>query len=64
MGREGDGRSREWMRRDRKSSWEGQKWIFSTREGGRKSEGGKSRDEKIVMVKLIVQKENRNKNKN
>jgi hypothetical protein len=35
----------------------------STAEGGRVKEG-ENRNEKIVMVKLIIQKENRNKNKN
>jgi hypothetical protein len=30
---------REWMRRSRKSSWEGEQWIFSTRKGGRELKG-------------------------
>jgi hypothetical protein len=35
---------------------------FSTGEGGRES--NESREEKTVMIKLITQKENRDKNKN
>jgi hypothetical protein len=56
MGREGVGKGREWMRRGRKSSQEREQWICSTGEGGR-MKVGESSDEKIVMVKLIVQKE-------
>jgi hypothetical protein len=26
---EGEGRRREWMRRSRKSSWEGEQWILA-----------------------------------
>jgi hypothetical protein len=29
MGGEGVGREREWMRRGRKSSWEGEQWILA-----------------------------------
>jgi hypothetical protein len=48
------------MRRGRKSSWVGEQWILAQEK--RESVGGEIRDEKILMVKLIVQKENRNKN--
>jgi hypothetical protein len=43
------------MRKGRKSSWEGQQCIVAQEKDGEK--GGESNDEKIVMVKLIVQKE-------
>jgi hypothetical protein len=29
MGREDEGRSREWMRRGRKNNWEGEQWIVA-----------------------------------
>jgi hypothetical protein len=29
MGGRGEGRGTEWMRRGRKSSWEGEQWIIS-----------------------------------
>jgi hypothetical protein len=28
MGEKGEGKGREWMRRGRKSSWEGEQWIL------------------------------------
>jgi hypothetical protein len=43
---------REWMRRGRKSSWEGEQWIVLQERG--RNEGGKNRDKKIVMIKLII----------
>jgi hypothetical protein len=60
MGGEGEGRGKQWMRRGRKSSWEGGKYILAQEKEGEQK--GESRNEKTVMVKLIVQKENRNKN--
>jgi hypothetical protein len=51
---------REWISMGRRSSWEGEQWIVAQE---KESEVDKNRDEKIVIVKLIVQKENRNKNK-
>jgi hypothetical protein len=42
---------REWMRRDRKSCWEGEQWILAQEKEG---EVGESRDEKMMKVKLIV----------
>jgi hypothetical protein len=42
----------EWMRRGRKSSWEGEQWIVAQKKG--ESKGGKNRDKKIVIVKLII----------
>jgi hypothetical protein len=40
------------MRRDRKSSWEGEQWIVAQKR--RENERGKNRDKKIVMAKLII----------
>jgi hypothetical protein len=40
------------VRRDRKSSWEGEQWIVA--QGRRESEEGKYRYKRKVMVKLIV----------
>jgi hypothetical protein len=34
MGGEGEGREREWMRRDRKSTWEGEQWIVAQEKDG------------------------------
>jgi hypothetical protein len=52
IGGRGEDRGIEWMRRGRKSRWgRTMDWII-----GKESEGGKSRDKKIVMVKLIIQK--------
>jgi hypothetical protein len=45
---------REWMRRGRKNSWEGEQQIVAQEK--RESEGDKNRDKKIMMVKLIIQK--------
>jgi hypothetical protein len=42
-------KGREWMREDRKSSWEGEQWIVA-QEKKRKCRG-KNRDKKIVLVK-------------
>jgi hypothetical protein len=53
MGGEGEGWRREWVRRCRMSCWGGDQWILAQEKEG-KSEGDKSRDEKIMMVKLIV----------
>jgi hypothetical protein len=59
-GRDGENMERQWKRRGRKSTWEGEQWIVAQEKEGEWSE---NRDEKILMVKLIVQRENRNKNK-
>jgi hypothetical protein len=48
----GKDRGRKWMRRGRKSSWEGEQWIVAQEKEGR----GKNRNKKIVLVKLIIQK--------
>jgi hypothetical protein len=45
---------REWMRRGRKNCCGGRTTDCSTRKG-EKVKGGKNRDKKIVMVKLIIQ---------
>jgi hypothetical protein len=49
------------MRRGRKSSWEGEQWIVALEK--RESKGGKNRDKKIMMAKLILKKE-RNRSRN
>jgi hypothetical protein len=46
-------RGREWVRKGRKSSLEGKQWIFLHRRK-RESEGHDSRDEKMMIVMLIV----------
>jgi hypothetical protein len=35
MGGEGEGREREWRRRGRKSSWEGEQWILAQENEGK-----------------------------
>jgi hypothetical protein len=40
------------MRRGRKSKWEGEQWIVA--QNKEKSEESKSKDKRIVMVKLII----------
>jgi hypothetical protein len=40
-----------------KSSWEGEQWILAQEKG--EHEGSQNRDEKMVMVMLIVEKEKR-----
>jgi hypothetical protein len=52
MGGDGEGRGRDWLRRGRMSFWEGEQWILPQEK--RESEGGESRDEKMMMIKLIV----------
>jgi hypothetical protein len=44
------------MRRGKKSIWEGYQWIIAQEKGGKVKEA-KTRDKKIVMVKLMIQKE-------
>jgi hypothetical protein len=39
------------MSRGRESSWEGEQWFIAQEK--EESEGGKIRDKKIMMVKLI-----------
>jgi hypothetical protein len=56
MGEGSEGRGREWMSRGRESSWKGEQWIVV------KEKEGENSNEKTMMVKLIVQKENTNKN--
>jgi hypothetical protein len=34
MGREGEGRGRQWVRRGRKSCWEGEQWILAQEKEG------------------------------
>jgi hypothetical protein len=61
----GEGSRREWMRWGRRSSCEKEKSNQLLHRRRRESEGGENRYMKILMVKLIVQKEkDRNKNKN
>jgi hypothetical protein len=52
MGGEGEGRGIEWVRRGRTSCWEESNGFSHRRR--RESEGNESRDEKIMMVKLIA----------
>jgi hypothetical protein len=40
------------VRRDRTSCWRGEKWVLAQEKEG--DEGSESRDERMVMVKLIV----------
>jgi hypothetical protein len=51
MGGRGEDRGRKWMRWSRKNSWEGEHWFVP------QEKEGKNRDEKIVMIKLIIQEE-------
>jgi hypothetical protein len=44
---------REWMRRGRISCWSGDQWVLAQE---KESEGGESGDERMMIVKLIVQK--------
>jgi hypothetical protein len=57
----GEERERKWIRRGRKSIWEGRTMDCSTGKGGKVR--GKNRDKKIVMVKLIIQKKRKHNRK-
>jgi hypothetical protein len=59
IGGEGEDMGREWMRRGRKSSGVGEQWIVAKEKG--RSEGGKDRDKKIVMVTFVIQKQKKEK---
>jgi hypothetical protein len=48
------------MRRGRKSSWEGEQWNVAQEKG--RSEGVKNRHKKIVMVKIMIQKNKKKEN--
>jgi hypothetical protein len=50
------------MKRDSKSSWEGEQWIVAQEKEGKWR--GKNKDTKIVMVKLIIQKKKEKRKKN
>jgi hypothetical protein len=50
------------VRKDRMSCWEGQQRILAQEK--KRECRGESRDEKMMMVKLIVQKEKKSRNGN
>jgi hypothetical protein len=54
IGEGGEDGIKEWMKRGRKSSWEGEQWNVAQEKKG-ESEEGKDRDKRIVMVKLVIQ---------
>jgi hypothetical protein len=60
VGGRGKDRGREWIRRGRKSTLEGEQWIVAQEKGG--NEGLKTKEKKIVMVKLVIQRKRKRKN--
>jgi hypothetical protein len=58
LGKDGRGskdKGKKWMKRDRKSSLDGEQWV-APQEKEEKLRGVKNRDKKIVMVMSIIQK--------